>query len=151
MESQIQLAESRGRLMLWKFSPDHRSYTGWNLAADEERCLSLGELLEGMHASRIPTDQTLAIEPADIGIIKAATGSKPYKTINRLTLRYRKGEPQLWVSEEAGDELLLSFGEREIELLQTALYRVLKGESDFAIGDANDQHLLYFWGFLEAE
>lgn len=147
MESNPQLFQLTGRLMLWTFSAEHQKYIGWNLTVDEEGCSSLVELLEDLHAAPSPAEKTIATEPATSRLVKAISGSRPHKTVSRLTLRYYKGEPQLWRTEEECDALALSFGEREIDLLQTALYRVRKGESYFAIGDANDAHLLYFWGF----
>lgn len=149
MESNLQPFQLKGRLVLWKFSPEHQKYIGWNLTADEEGCTSLVELLEGMHTASSSAERTIATELATPSLVKAVTGSRPHKTVSRLTLRYHKDEPQLWRTEEEGDALLIHFGEREIELLQTALYRVLKGESDFAIGDTHEAHLLYFWRFTE--
>ena len=147
----IQPLSIKGRLSLWKFSPENLKYIGWNLTANTEGCLSLTELLEELQAAPSSAEKILGTQPATLTQVKALTGSRPYKTINQLTLRYHKGEPQLWITEERNDGLVLTFGEREIDLLQTALYRILKGESHFAICDANDGHLLYFWWFGEEE
>lgn len=149
MENQFQPYQISGRVVLWKFSPEHYKYIGWNLTADEEGCLSLVELLEGVQAAGVSADRIIATQPATASLVKAITGFRPYKTVGQFTLRYQKGEPRLWRTEEREDALVIAFGEREIELMQTALYRILKGEADFAIGDANDSDLLYFWPFAE--
>lgn len=151
MESNLQQLQLRGRLALWKFSPDNFKYIGWNLAADVEGCLALVELLEGMQAAPASSAKSLTTGEASASLVKAVSGSKPHRTVGRLTLHYRKGEPLLWIIEEREEGLEITLGEREIELLQTALYRVMKGEADFAIGDANDSHLLYFWPFAEGK
>jgi hypothetical protein len=149
MENNRQPFELRGRLALWKFSPENQKYIGWNLTADEEGCLYLVELLEEMQSAPSSSGKVIATKPATARLVKAISGSRPYKTVRRISLQYHKGAPQLWITEEREDELMISFGEREIELLQTALFRIRKGEADFAIGDANDGHLLYFWWFAE--
>lgn len=149
MESPIQSFQLQGQLSLWKFSPKNQKYIGWNLTADTEGCLSLIELLEQMQAAPASSEKIIATQPATLTHVKTLTGSRPHKTVHQVTLRYRKGEPQLWITEERDDELVITFGDREIDLLQTALYRILKGESHFAIGDATDGHLLYFWWFGE--
>lgn len=147
MENHLPSYPPKGRVLLWKFGPEHRSYIGWNLTADEKGCAFFVELLEGMQASAIPPAVKITVEPAAAPLVKAVTGSRPLKTVSRLILRYRKGEPQLWITGEEDDALVITFGDREVELLQTALLRVVKGESDFAIGDEKDEQLLYFWGF----
>jgi hypothetical protein len=149
MESQIEKFKLKGRLFVWKFHPENRNYPGWNLTGDTEGCNSLIELLELMQASSFPSRKTIATQTATISQVKAATGTKPFKSANKLTLRYRKGEPQFWYTEEVDNGIRVTFGEREIELLQTALRRIIKGEGDFAIGDSEDEHLVYFWWFLE--
>lgn len=148
METDIPKMKLQGRLSIWKFSPENRNYIGWNLTGDIQGCISLIDLLEQMqHASLALLRLTLITEPITAEHGKVIAGAKPFKTAQQLTLQYAKGEPQLWHTEEADEEVILSFGDREIELLQTALYRVIKGEHDFAIGDAQDEHLLYFWGY----
>lgn len=149
MESNTPSFQLRGRLSLWKFNPENQKYIGWNLTANTEGCLSLTDLLEQIQEGPASSEKTIATEPATTAMVKALTGSRSHKTVSQLTLRYRKGEPQLWLTEERDDTLVITFGDREIGLLQTALYRILKGESHFAIGDANDAHLLYFWWFGE--
>lgn len=148
MESHLPPDPPKGRVLLWKFGPEHRSYIGWNLTADEEGCTFLVDLLEGMQASAMSPAAMITTVPATAPLVKAVTGSRPLKTVGRLVLHYSKGEPQLWITGEEEDTLVITFGDREVELLQTALLRVVKGESDFAIGDEKDEQLLYFWGYL---
>jgi hypothetical protein len=149
MESQIEKYKLKGRLFVWKFHPENRNYLGWNLTGDNEGCNSLIELLELMQTSSFPSHNTITTQPATINQVKATTGSIPFKSISKLNLRFRKGEPQLWYIEEVDNGIQVTFGEREIELLQTALQRIIKGEGDFALGDSKDEHLVYFWWFLE--
>lgn len=149
MERHLPPYSPKGRVLLWKFGPEHRNYIGWNLTADEEGCTFLVELLEGMQASAMPPSARITTVPATTPLVKAVTGSRPLMTVSRLILHYRKGEPQLWITGEEEGALVITFGDREVALLQTALLRVVKGESDFAIGDEKDDQLLYFWGYLE--
>lgn len=149
METHIPKIKLQGRLSIWKFRPENLNYIGWNLTGDVPGCVSFIELLEKMHASLASSHLTLITELISIEQVKAIAGAKPFKIVQQLTLQYAQGEPQLWRTEEGDVEVILSFGEREIELLQTALYRIMKGEHDFALGDANDEHLVYFWGYTE--
>lgn len=149
MEKIIEQFRHKGRLFIWNFHPENRNSPGWNLTGDTEGCSSLMELLEHMQGASFSSRKTIAIERATARQVKVITGAKPYKWVTELHLQYKKGEPQLWYTEEKEERLHITFGEREIDLLQTALQRIIKGEGDFAIGDSGQQHLLYFWWFLE--
>jgi hypothetical protein len=55
---------------------------------DAERCTSLIELLEPMQTSSFPSYKKINTQPATINQVEAATGSKPFKSVNKLTLRF---------------------------------------------------------------
>lgn len=149
MENHVEKLKHTGRVYIWKFIPENRNYPGWNLTADIEGCNSLIKLLQQMQLASFPSHKTIITHPATINQVKAATDNKPFETVGRIALKFRKGEQQLWQTEERNDVLEIRFGEREMQLLQTALQRIIKGEGDFAIGDAENEHLVYFWWLPE--
>ena len=149
MENRINKFKHKGRVFIWKFSPDNKNYPGWNFTSDLEGCYSLIELLELMQASPFPSKKLIPTNPVTLSQVKAVTGSKSYKSARLLALDYRKGQPEFWQTDQDPEKLKISFGDRELEFLQTALQRIIKGEGDFAIGNSNDEYQVYFWWFMD--
>lgn len=137
-----------GRVFLWTFRPDSRHARGWHLAADAEGGEFFSQLLDRIAEvpGSITTLQLTAASPADI---KAISGSRPASIAPELILNLDRKEEAHWHTEEQEGKLLLTLGVTKLQLLQTALLRIRKGEGDFAIGDERDEHLLNFWAFPE--
>src|ERR1043166_2550664 len=110
MDSNIEKYHLRGRVSLWKYKAESRNYPGWNLTSDKEGCESLLSLLQLMQASSFSSHKRINLTPPTTQSIKAAADLS-FKAVRQLSLRYRKGEPTLWRTQETADCVQLSFGD----------------------------------------
>jgi hypothetical protein len=149
MDYNIERFRLTGRIFLWKFEHNVRNYPGWNFTCDDDGCESMIGLLELMQSSAFPSSKKLTLEQPTIMQVKAAQHCHDFRSAKYLSLHYKKGLPGYWYTEEGESHLRLTFGDHEIVALRRAIYRVKKKEGDFAIGDPNDEHQIYFWWFIE--
>ena len=134
--------KQKGQVALWRLRPRRERFE-WHLAADNEACRALAELIELMKAARWPSQKAIVLAHPE----RTATcgpNDRPPKFAAKLCLKYAKdsGDDELW--EFTVDESLvrLVLGRVYIDEFARAVDDMSQGRGDYAIGPKRD---LWIW------
>ena len=148
MEEAIKKFGVNGKIHIWEFKEKNPKLKHWNFTADSEGCSSFIQLLELMQSSPYSSRKTLTLTPPGNSQIKTPNNRNiDWKTKSRLNLIFKKTETSLWNINVDGDELEINFSTDKLNEFIYAVAQVKAGKGDFAIADAKEENILYFWWY----
>lgn len=142
-----------GKFYCWTYKDNLRNYPGWNFTVDSKGSESLCELLNLMISCEWSTKKKISLElptKMQINVTNNQNGIATWKSKPNLILNYNTCESEnYWLINEFDNEIEIQFGKEKLTELQNAINGISRGIGDFAISDANDENILYFWWNLE--
>ena len=137
-----------GRVYLWRYRGNPRSYPGWHLTADGRGSDSLLRLFDLMLSATYSSHQTMQITaPGEQQLAVPGCSAAVLPAVS-LTLRYPKssvpdGE---WSLRDESGEIHLTVGWLRLEQLQKGVEDLRNGEGDYAIAiEKSEEECLWVW------
>ena len=134
--------KQNGRICLWRYTENRRSYRGWHLSADVDGCASLLSLLEQL-PSATAVYRTLQITvPSAAQLCVPNNRAADWLAPSRLRIEWAR-QPATWLLPEALDLAQLTLGANWLTPLRAGIADIATGRGDYSIGDREAR--LWFW------
>jgi hypothetical protein len=148
MEQAIKKFGVKGKIHFWEFKEKNPNLKHWNFTADNEGCTSFIELLALMQSSPYSSSKNLILTPPTKPQIEVPNNRNiAWRTNSRLKLNFKQNETTLWNIKVEDDQLEIDFSVDKLNEFINAVAQVKAGKGDFAIADAKDENILYFWWY----
>jgi hypothetical protein len=158
-------SRQRGAVFLWRYRENRRNYPGWNIAADDQGCEWLLELLERLREAGSELAISLRVaRPTEsvLGVPKNMNGKARWSSRESLSVRLapRRLPEDTWTLKADSVSVTITAGRKKLDELRRAVADMRAGEGDYAVGPARaadaadcDDQCLYIWplAFRRAE
>lgn len=147
MDKVIEKFRISGKLFIWKYTENYKNYPGWNITVDNMGADKLDRLFELMINSEYPSEKQVdTYSPTDTQLNVPNNLNGKASWITKLNLIYKKFEdPNYWEIKENKNELKICFGTEKLYELKNYIREIPNGKGDYAICDAHENYILYFW------
>jgi hypothetical protein len=145
MEHSIEKYLVKGNLYTWEFKERNPNMKCWNFTADKIGCDSLIELLELMNISTYPSRKTIKAANPTSQIAVPNNRNTQWQSKNSIDLTHLKSESGIWSIDVKRDSIEIKLDVPKLKEFQQAIEKIRIDKGDFAIGDMNDNNILYFW------
>ena len=149
MKEKIEKLKISGGVYIWKYADNDRNYPGWNITVDNLASQELSILFDMMAQcewSTIKRIQTSRPTDNELSVPNNRHGKARWTTKSKISFSIKTNNtPDYWTTNEMTDELEICFGKEKLKELRDAIINIPNGKGDFAIGDKNDENILYFW------
>jgi hypothetical protein len=137
-----------GKVSLWYYTENERSFPGWHLTADRVGCESLIALLDALAAEGIAASRLVEVRPpskAQLGIPNNKSGLAAWKAPNKLRIAFSEN-PQEWSFPLDLDPAVLTIGSDWLAPLREGISGIPHGHGDYSIGPTGKGSPgLWFW------
>lgn len=145
MQKEIERFKLEGNIYIWKYSPQLSNFPGWNMSIDREARKNLPALLDLMQKSEWPSKKALPTAIPTTQPLLPVRGNS-WKTKSEILLNYKKEHgADYWQTIANENTLEIRFGSNKLVEFINSIQRLQSGINDFAIGDENEENILYFW------
>ena len=138
----------RGNLAMWICGSNYSDMPEkheWNIAADEEACDAMFELLDLMENGLYSSKKELLLSQPEI-TATSYPGSK-HKAAASLTIKYPKGriDDDHWELCKNGRDLILTIGLSKFEVLRKILFDMKNYNGDYCIKENGKPLWVWWW------
>lgn len=128
-----------GRVSIWTYQGNPRSYRGWHLNCDEEGAGSLADLVSALAGAPEPSRRTVIItKPTQRQLAVPNCSAKP-RSPQKFVLTISAD----WSITEAEDLVVLGFPGDMAGEIETGLQALLRCDGDYNVGTEGSE--LWFW------
>jgi hypothetical protein len=139
--------DQQGRISLWRYTENQRSFPGWHLNADNDGCASLLELIDTLRGHPDSACKLRVSAPSPDQLAAPNNRSAAWFAPHFWLIQHDPS-PEHWRLSSDSESATLSAGVHWLDRLREGVAAIPAKQGDYAIGAGRHQEsrLWFWWG-----